>query len=798
MDILIPSRLLPTMQTGRTLLSAWIAAASFWTVSPVAAQNSDRARPEEYARLCASCHGATATGTERGPALIDNRSLRSRSEKQIHDLIQNGSSRGMPPFALPEDQIQRLSFWVRSLNVSVNDLNLPGDVNAGERFFFGKGQCASCHMVRGRGSANGPDISGIGRELTFRQLEQALDDPAARAASRQEGSCPSWAWCPGRGWSYVNVRLRDGTTVRGLLRSQGKHDLQLQLLDGRLRLLLDTEYREITREPAGLMPALQAADAERRDLLAYLGHLDGIHVGPLATAESPIPAAELEQILKPRSGEWPTYNGVLSGNRHSALTQINVQNVNRLKLDWIYTLPYIGLQTTPLVSDGVMYVSGPNRVCAIDARTGRETWCYSRPRGTAGTIPGDAAKGANRGAALLGDRVFFATDNAHLICLNRITGGLMWDVDVTVPGAPGSYGSTGAPLVVGDLVITGVSGGDAPLQGFIAGYRAATGQLAWRFRTLPLRGEPGSETWKGPALDTGGAATWLTGSYDPETGLLYWPTGNPFPDTDGDQRGGDNLYTNCVVALDPKTGTLRWHYQFTPHDLHDWDATEPVVLVNAVFLGHERKLLLQANRNGFFYVLDRTTGELLSGKPFVRKLTWASGIAKDGRPQELAGNKPTPSGTRTCPAVRGATNWYSTAYNPVTRLFYVMAVEDCTIYRQSERGGYVPSPDTSSPPEKYLRAVEIESGRILWEVPQVGAPEGNYSGVLSTAGGLVFYGESGGSFAAVDAKSGETLWHFNTGQEWRASPMTYVVNGRQHVAIAAGGNILSFALADRQ
>jgi alcohol dehydrogenase (cytochrome c) len=471
--------------------------------------------------------------------------------------------------------------------------------------------------------------------------------------------------------------------------------------------------------------------------------------------------------------------------------------VSRLKPEWTYTLPYAGLQTTPLVSEGVMYVSGPNRVCALDSRTGREIWCYSRARGTAGAIPGDAAKGANRGVALLGDRIFLATDNAHLICLNRLTGGLMWDVDFTIPGAPGRYGSTGAPLVVGDLVVTGVSGGDAPLQGFIAAYKATTGQLAWRFRTLPLKGEPGSETWKGSALDTGGAATWLTGSYDPETGLLYWPTGNPFPDTNGDQRGGDNLYTNCVVALDPKTGKLRWHYQFTPHDLHDWDATEPLVLVNAPFQGRERKLLLQANRSGFFYVLDRTTGEFLSGKPFVRKLTWASGIGPDGRPQELEGSKPTPAGTKTCPAVRGATNWYSTAYNPTVKLFYVMAVEDCNIYKQSDRGGYVPSRDPSNPPEKYLRAIDIEAGRIVWEIPQVGAPEGNYSGVLSTAGGLVFYGETGGSFAAVDANSGKTLWHFDTGQEWRASPMTYLVNGRQHVAIASGSNIISFALADR-
>ena len=550
------------MEIRLSLVPAWIAAAVLWSALPAAAQNADRGRQEAYSKLCAACHGETPTGTERGPALLDNRALRSRSERQIHDLIRSGSPGGMPAFPLPDDQLQPLAHWVRSLNVSAYDLGSPGDAAAGERFFFGKGLCSTCHMVRGLGKANGPDLSGIGRELTLGQLEQALDDPAEWASSRSASSCPSWAWCPGQGWQVVSVRLHDGSGLRGFLRSQGKHGLQLQTLDGRFYLLLDSEYREMNREKGSYMPVLESSGEERRNVLAYLSRLDGIPVGPQPTETSAIPVEAIQQILSPQSGDWPTYNGALSANRHSELTQINTRNVSRLKLAWTYTLPYVGLQTTPLVSGGVMYVSGPNRVCALDSRTGREIWCYSRPRGTAGVIPGDAAKGANRGVALLADLVFLATDNAHLICLNRFTGALMWDVDIVVPGSPGRYGSTGAPLVVGDLVVTGVSGGDAPLQGFIAAYKATTGQLAWRFHTLPKRGEPGSETWQGSALDTGGAATWLTGSYDPETGLLYWPTGNPFPDTDGDQRGGDNLYTNCVVALDPKTGKLRWYYQY--------------------------------------------------------------------------------------------------------------------------------------------------------------------------------------------------------------------------------------------
>jgi alcohol dehydrogenase (cytochrome c) len=544
------------------------------------------------------------------------------------------------------------------------------------------------------------------------------------------------------------------------------------------------------------MPLLNASSQERRDLLAYLSRLGGIAVGALDSEPEPPSQEEMRAVMVPEKGDWPTYNGNLSGNRHSPLDQINTKNVSQLQLQWSYSIPYPDLEATPLVVDGVMYVSGPNRVCAIDGQTGRQIWCYSRPRTPAGTIAGDAAKGANRGVALLGDRIFFSTDNAHLICLNRLTGGLMWDV--AMPEQPGGrYGSTTAPLVVGDLVVSGVAGGDEGIRGFLAAYKAATGELAWRFWTVPKRGEPGSETWSGKAIEVGGGATWLTGSYDPDTRILYWPTGNPFPDTDGTDRKGDNLYTNCVVALEADTGKLRWHFQFTPHDLHDWDATEPLVLVNTRFKGRDRKLLLQANRNGFYYVLDRVTGEFLLGEPFVKKLTWASGIAKDGRPILLEGNAPTLQGTKSCPAVRGATNWYSTAYNPSTRLFYVLAVEDCNIYRQAQLGGYVPLADPTAPPEKYLRALDVETGKVKWEVPQVGPPESNYSGVVSTDGGLLFYGETGGPFAAVDAATGKTLWHFNTNQAWKASPMTYLVNGRQYVAIASGGNILSFAIPDR-
>ena len=771
-----------------------VTACMFFATAGAAAQGLTK-EPEPFAQNCSSCHGAGGRGGERGPALVNNRALRSRTADQIRTLIRNGTPNGMPGFALAEPTLGALAGWVRALNVSAFDLKPEGDAAAGERFYFESGRCATCHMVRGRGQTNGPDLSNIGRELTLPELEASLDDPASRVGVHSSATCPSWSWCPQDPWSVVDVRMTNGALMRGFARNRGMHDLQLQTLDGRFHLLNEPEYREISRVAGSLMPPLEASALERRDLIAYLSRLDGVHPGPLAATNQAIGAEEMQAILKPAAGDWPTYNGTVLGNRHSGLNQINRNNVARLQLQWTYSLPYGLLEMTPVLHEGILYVTGPNQVCALDARAGREIWCYTQPRNSAGTIAGDAAKGATRGAAVLGSRVFFTTDNAHLICLNAVTGALMWDVNM--PDGPWHYGATAAPLVVNDLVIAGISGGDAPLRGFVAAFRATTGQPVWRFWTVPKRGEPASETWLGTALETGGGATWLTGSYDPESGLLFWPTGNPFPDTDGSQRGGDNLYTNCVLALDAKTGRLRWHYQFTPHDLHDWDATEPLVLVDATFQGRPRKLLLQANRNGFFYVLDRTNGELLLAKPFVKRLTWASGVGKDGRPQELQGSRPTTGGTLACPAVRGATNWYSTAFHPETKLFYVMAVEDCSIYRQSKLGGYVPLLDPANPPKKFLRAIDIGTGDISWEVPQIGAPEANYSGVLSTAGGLVFYGETGGGFAAVDAATGRSLWHFETGQEWKASPMTYVVNERQYVAVASGGNVLSFALAER-
>jgi alcohol dehydrogenase (cytochrome c) len=593
--------------------------------------------------------------------------------------------------------------------------------------------------------------------------------------------------------------MLEGSTIRGLARYESPFDMGVQGMDGKFRSIPMSQVAEVTREKS-IMPKVEASGDEMRNLLAYLTRLTADRSATFTGTAEMGQGVKFADIARPKAGEWPTYHGHLSGNRHSPLTQINTGNVAQLAPKWIFPVPGAGqraLQVTPVVADGIMYVTATNEAWAVDARTGKQIWHYGRPR-TQGLI-GDAAGGINRGVAVLGDRVFMQTDHAHVIALHRLTGQLLWDAEMA--DYRQHYGSTGAPLVVNDLVIAGVSGGDEGVRGFLDAYRASTGERMWRFWTVPRPGEPGSETWTGKASEHGCAATWLTGTYDPEAKLLYWPTGNPCPDYNGDERKGDNLYSDSVIALDPETGKLKWHYQFTPHDLHDWDATETPMLVDAEFRGQQRKLLLQGNRNGFFYVLDRLTGEFLMGEPFVKKLTWASGIDKNGRPKLLPGYEPTPEGALACPAVAGATNWPSTAFSPATGLFYLMAQESCNIYSKNSQwweqgksfyGGGTRRAPGETGGGKFLRALDLQTGKTVWEIPVEGGIL--QSGLMSTAGGLVFYGDGSGAFVAADAKIGKLLWHFDTGQNWKAGPMTYTIDGKQYIGMTAGSTIMVFAL----
>jgi len=543
---------------------------------------------------------------------------------------------------------------------------------------------------------------------------------------------------------------------------------------------------------------VKASAAELQNVIAFLSRLAGVQPGPRPSLPKSTGGIEFQRILNPNPGEWLTYDGNVSGNRHSPLTQINRANVGKLSLKWSFSIPlwaqflpdtpyyrenmrYFGLETVPIVADGIMYITGPNQVFAVDPRTGTQIWYYARPRSTG--LVSDASLGTNRGVAVRGDKVFFVTDNAHLLALNRTTGRLVWEV--VMPDEPQKYGGTLAPLIVKDMVIAGVSGGDWGIRGFLDAYKADTGERAWRHWTIPAAGDPGFETWKGTAVATGGGGTWLTGSYDPETDTLYWATGNPWPNSDDRERAGDNLFTDSVLALDPANGKMKWHYQFTPHDVRDWDSNQPNVVVNAKYRGQERKLLLHADRNGFFYVFDRVTGERLLTEKFVRRLTWASGIGADGRPVRV------PEKDISCPD--HATNWHATAFSPTTRLYYVMALERCVI--RLSPGSWKTGRPQEIPSMRYLRALDIETGKIVWENPQPGPVDGKrVAGVLGTAGGLLFYGDAGGYFVAVDERDGKTLWRTPLNAIVKTSPMTYAIGGQQYVALAVGSTVMVFGL----
>jgi alcohol dehydrogenase (cytochrome c) len=620
--------------------------------------------------------------------------------------------------------------------------------------------CSRCHGGDGRGGELGPAISTRLGSHTDRELAAlirqglpgkgmpgvAMPDAAMRRLLAFVRTLRSSEPDPP---ASITVKTTDGQVLEGHPLNQTSYDLQLAAADTRVHLL-------------------------RRD---------GERYRPVTS-----------------QADWPTYNGQIGGNRYSTIDQINRSSVARLAPAWVFTIPDSSrLEVTPVVVGGIMYVTTANECYALDAGSGRRIWHFKRPR-TKG-LAGDAAAGINRGVAVAGDRVFMATDHAHLVALDRFSGKLLWDA--TMADWRQNYGATSAPLAVGDLVISGTSGGDEGIRGFLSAFDQATGREVWRFWTVPRPGEPGAETWRGKAIDHPCAATWLTGTYDPALDIVYWPTGNPCPDYDGRERLGDNLYSDAIVALDARSGRLKWYFQFTPHDVWDWDAQQPPVLIDATWRGQPRTLLLHANRNGFFYVLDRSSGALLMAEAFVKNLTWARAIGSDGRPVLNPGQEPTRTGTKVCPAVEGATNWFSTAFSPATGLYYVQTLESCSIYTQAPdtwragRSYYAGS--TRQPAgergQKFLRAIQIESGAIAWELPQTG-PANSWGGVLASAGGLVFFGEDSGALMAVDATTGEPLWQFQTNATWKASPMTYVFDGRQHIAVAAGPNILAFALRD--
>lgn len=502
--------------------------------------------------------------------------------------------------------------------------------------------------------------------------------------------------------------------------------------------------------------------------------------------------ARYEDILAGPGRNWLTYAGDYGAQRHSPLKQITAANAANMVAKWTYHVDNATrLEATPIVVDGVMYITNSNEVHALDARTGRRIWRYRDEQAKLQRV--------NRGVAVLGDRLFFVTSDCHLIALNRITGAVIWNTKYAE--ADQQYFATMAPLAVKDRVIVGVGGGERGIRGFVAAFSPATGEELWRFNTVPKKGEPGAETWGNFNTDWGGGATWMSGTFDPQLNLIFWPTGNPWPDYYAGERRGDNLYTCAVVALDVTTGKLKWYFQFTPGDIRDWDAQSVPVLIDAEYKGKPRKMLLHPNRNGFFYVLDRTNGEFLSATPFVEKFNWATGVDAKGRPIEVPNLLPSATGTKICPSVRGASNWMSPSFNPQTKLLYVPTLEQCDMYTTTTAkaetilgfagGGGEQIP--KEPGKLYLRAIDYTTGKRVWEYPMPG-PATMWAGTVSTAGGVIFFGDDDGNLAAVDAAAGKHLWHYATGQRLTASPMTFEVAGKQYVTISAGTEVYTFGL----
>jgi alcohol dehydrogenase (cytochrome c) len=490
---------------------------------------------------------------------------------------------------------------------------------------------------------------------------------------------------------------------------------------------------------------------------------------------------------------WMTYSGDYLGRRFSALDQVNTTNVRALTAKWVYQTAATGkLETSPLVVDGILYATAQDdRAFALDARTGRPIWMYQHP------LPGDirpCCGRVNRGLAILGDKVFLGTLDAHVIALDAKTGNVVWDVVAADYRTGHSF--TAAPLAVKDLVVIGVSGGEYGVRGFIDAYDAATGKRLWRFYTVPGRGEPGNETWEGDSWKVGGAPAWNTGTYDAATNQIFWPTGNPAPSNRGEGRAGDNLYSNTLLALNADTGKLKWYFQFTKHDEHDWDATQVPVIIDTAGGNH---LIAQANRNGFFYVIDRTTGKLLSANAYG-KTTWSDAKDAEGRPVANQNASPTLEGHTVCPGALGTTNFMAPTYDPQTGLFYVTARDQCDIFSTAPQpyeaghayygSAYFPS-EEAKPYRGFLKAIDPATGQVKWKFEHTSP---TWSGVLSTAGGLVFTGDAEGNFIAMDAAAGKPLWHFQMGGAVYAAPMAFAVDGKEYVAIAAGSAVYAFGL----
>ncbi len=738
-----------------------------------------------YVNSCQLCHGGDGTGG-RGPALATRNYKHGGEDWQLFQTIRDGvPGTQMPGFGTSPEETWQLVTYLRTLTPSGKEETLIGDAVAGEKVFWEKAGCQLCHQVNGRGGRVGPDLSTIG-QWTSQALRDAILNPG-----KQEG------WKP----NVVSVKTRDGRQIQGIRLNEDTFSIQLMDVGEQLFLLEKKNLAEVHLEKQSLMPGDYGEKLAKEDLQNLMVYLKTLKERDLSI----VSAAPLGQGLvfdrimnsKKEPQNWLTYWGDYQGQHSSGLKQITAANVKKLQAHWAFQFSGDGaLQATPLVEDGVMYTTGASGyVFALDARSGRQLWQFQNR--VTSTHP-NTNMTVNRGVAKLGERLFVTTPDACLAALEAKTGRLLWKTQMADVEA--GYYATMAPMALKDKIIAGISGAEFGIRGFIDAYDPASGRQLWRFYTTPGPGEFGHDTWSGDSWKQGGGPTWMTGTYDPDLDLLYWGVGNPSPDMNGDVRLGDNLFTCSIVALEAATGKLKWHFQFTPHDTHDWDSNETPVLVDRLFQGQNRKLLLHADRNAFFYVLDRTTGKFLLGKPFVRQ-TWAKGLDANGRPILEPNSEASKEGQFHYPALVGATNWQAPSYDSSTGLFYLVFREGGDFYFKEDA---VYEPGKPFWGGKTVAGKEPDWGGIKAINPETGNSEWEYkfhlssaqAGVLATGGGVLFSASREGNLMAFNSRTGKLLWRFQTGTEISSSPMSYAVDGKQYIALSAGKVLYSFALPE--
>jgi alcohol dehydrogenase (cytochrome c) len=737
-----------------------------------------RAGQTVFAARCGFCHGRDAAGGETGPDLTRSTLVAEdvRGDR-IGPLVRGGrTDRGMPAFALPEADVAALVAFIHDTktraesqeggrrSVDVADLQ-TGDAAAGKRFFEGAGGCTACHSASG-------DLAGVAARLEGLTLLQRMLYPAPR---------------PGRPVpARATVTLPSGGAVSGTLAHRDEFTIAIVDAAGQYRSWDAQSVKAVVDNPLDAHARLldRYTDDQMHDVLAYLQTLRGASKAAPAAAPGAPGAKELDPalLLNPPADSWPTYHGDYSGRRHSPLTQIAPANVRQLTLAWAFDTGQSGqIKATPILVNGVLYLSMPDAAWAVDARTGRQIWRYAYP-------PNAGFHIGHRGVAVHGRSVFLTTPDAHLVSLDAMTGAVNWNV--VIADSQRGYWSTMAPLVVRDHVIVGVSGDFDNLPGLLKSIDPATGKTQWTFYSTPPAGTPGSIS--GGAT---GGQMWMTGTYDPDLNLVFVGTGNPTPTLNGPARPGDNRWTCSILAINPDTGALAWGFQASPHDTHDWDAAEVPVLVDATdgaFGGAPRKLLLQASRNGYFFVLDRTTGKNLLTKPFAT-VNWASGVDAEGRPTPAPAKEPARDGRLVAPNESGATNFRSPSFDPRTGLFVVSAQDGYGIYFfKPEHGAFGwAGADYTLYGKSAIRAIDYRTGAVRWS-HEIGDGAGT-AGVLTTESGLTFTGDTSGNALALGTADGATLWHASIGRIG-TSPITYELDGRQYVLIGGGSSLYAFAL----